>query len=104
MFELYRSGALGMALADTLDGLVEHEQLTGIMAMRVLYQFDKTISETLSTRVKNKATIKSGLDTYRFCDDVWTFMLLDSTIKLDDEIIQIPKLKIVACNSKTIEK
>lgn len=96
---------MGVALTETLDDLVRHQQLTPAMAMRVLYQFDKSISEALSTKVKNKANIKSGLGVYNFCDDVWTFTLKDSTtVKLDDEILQIPKLKIVACNGKSIEK
>lgn len=102
MFEHYRGSALGVALTETLDDLVRHQQLTPVMAMRVLYQFDKSISDTLSTKVKNKANIKSILDVYNFCDDVWTFTLKDSTVKLDDEIIQVPKLKIVAC--KSLEK
>lgn len=104
MFEHYRGGALGIALTETLDDLVKHQQLTPVMAMRVLYQFDKSISDTFSTKVKNKASIKSALGTYNFCDDVWTFMLRDSTVKMDDEILQIPKLKIVACNSKNVER
>ena len=104
-YELYRSGALGMALADTLDGLIDDKKLTDTMAMRVLSQFDETISEALSTRINNKASIKSGLDEYNFCNDVWTFKLLDPTIKIDDEIIisQTPKLKIVACKGNIKE-
>lgn len=103
-YELYRRSAIGMALTDTLDELVKHQQLTPNMAMKVLFQFDKSISEFLSFHIKSKGTLKSNLSNYRFCDDVWTFNLKDSLLKLDDEIIQIPKLKIVACNGRKIDK
>ena len=66
---------------------------------RVLIQFDKSINNALATRVKTKLHFKVGippygcsfnilpsldskyliqaekLNTYRFCDNVWTFML-----------------------------
>lgn len=103
MYELYRRGALGMSLTEALDELVKHQQLTPSMAMRVLYQFDKSVGEMLSS-IKTKIVIKSDLDNYRFCDDVWTFSLKDSSVKLEDEILSIPKLKIVACNGKKLEK
>ena len=65
---------------------------------RVLIQFDKSINNALATRVKTKLHFKvrippflefldilpisnwkslqaEKLNTYRFCDNVWTFML-----------------------------
>ena len=45
--------------------------------------------------------VEGHLDTYRFCDEVWTFMLKDVNFRLDNQN-QIPadKIKIVACVSK----
>jgi transcription initiation factor TFIIA small subunit len=41
------------------------------------------------------------LDTYRFCDEVWTFLIKDVTFKLDtQQTVQADRVKIVSCNSK----
>jgi len=37
------------------------------------------------------------LDTYRFCDDVWTFILKDVKVKLDNsQQIEVEKVRIVS--------
>ncbi len=44
---------------------------------------------------------KGHLDTYRFCDEVWTFLIKDVNFKLDNSNnIQADKVKIVSCNTK----
>lgn len=44
---------------------------------------------------------KGHLDTYRFCDDVWTFQLKDINFKLDNQsTIHADRVKIVSMNSK----
>jgi transcription initiation factor TFIIA small subunit len=41
------------------------------------------------------------LDTYRFCDDVWTFIIKDINFKLENnQPLTSDKIKIVAMNSK----
>lgn len=72
------------------------------MAYKVLLQFDKSINQTLATRVKSRLTFKAGkLNTYRFCDNVWTFMLNDVEFREVQEITKIDKVKIVACDGKS---
>ena len=51
-----------------------------------LLRFQK--SETLS------AGLKGSLNTYRFCDNVWTFVLNDVEFR---EVTELDKVKIVAC-------
>lgn len=41
------------------------------------------------------------MDTYRFCDNVWTFMLSDVEFKESQEMAKVDKLKIVACDGKS---
>lgn len=41
------------------------------------------------------------MDTYRFCDNVWTFMLSDVEFKETQEMTRVEKLKIVACDGKS---
>lgn len=41
------------------------------------------------------------MNTYRFCDNVWTFMLNDVEFREVQEITKIDKVKIVACDGKS---
>lgn len=41
------------------------------------------------------------LNTYRFCDNVWTFVLDDVEFKDVQEITKVDKVKIVACDGKS---
>lgn len=43
---------------------------------------------------------KGHLHTYRFCDEVWTFIIENPNFKFDQETISADKVKIVACNAK----
>jgi transcription initiation factor TFIIA small subunit len=88
--------------------------------MKILANFDRSITEVLAEKVKARLTFKvdwlrgegkdSGnanrtkghLDTYRFCDEVWTFLIKDVTFKMENssQTVQADKVKIVSCNSK----
>lgn len=53
----------------------QYGQITPQLALKVLLQFDKSINQALSNKVKSRITFKaSKLNTYRFCDNVWTLM------------------------------
>jgi transcription initiation factor IIA, gamma subunit, helical domain len=47
-----------MQLTDALDELIQSGHINPILAMKVLEQFDKSISETLANNVKSKASVK----------------------------------------------
>ncbi|KAL1952937.1 hypothetical protein VTO42DRAFT_3921 [Malbranchea cinnamomea] len=100
-YELYRGSSIGLALTDTLDDLINEGRIEPQLAMKVLSNFDRVITEVLAEKVKAKLSFKGHLDTYRFCDEVWTFLIKDVTFKLDNQsTIQADKVKIVSCNSK----
>ncbi|MCJ1357702.1 MAG: Transcription initiation factor IIA small chain (TFIIA 13.5 kDa subunit) [Icmadophila ericetorum] len=115
-YELYRRSSIGLALIDTLDGLVHDGRLEPQLAMKVINSFDRAITEVLAGQVKARLNFKvvqahflcspmkqaaGHLDTYRFCDEVWTFLIKDVNFKLDNQsMIQADKVKIVSCNSK----
>lgn len=113
-YELYRRSTLGLTLTDALDTLISDEKIQPQLAMRILNNFDRIISELLkseSNNAKSKLTFKGDLHTYRFCDDVWTFIIKNVLIKLtdvsssndnnnSDNEINVDKFKIVACNSR----
>lgn len=102
-YEFYRRSTLGTSLADALDTLIVDQKIQPQLALRVLANFDRLAAEHLKRDVKAKMSFKGHLHTYRFCDDVWTFVVKDVVLKLDgNETVEVPKCKIVACNSKKI--
>ncbi|KAK4758354.1 hypothetical protein SAY87_019655 [Trapa incisa] len=101
-FELYRRSTIGMCLTETLDEMVQSGTLSPELAIQVLVQFDKSMTEALETQVKSKVSIKGHLHTYRFCDNVWTFILQNAIFKVDDGQEDVGRVKIVACDSKLL--
>lgn len=80
----------------------QYGQITPQLAFKVLLQFDKCINAALSTRVKARVTFKANkLNTYRFCDNVWTLMLNDVEFREVHEFAKVDKVKIVACDGKS---
>ncbi|KAL6513108.1 hypothetical protein OROGR_020198 [Orobanche gracilis] len=101
-FELYRRSTIGMCLTETLDQMVSSGVLTPELAIQVLIQFDKSMTEALESEVKNKVSIKGHLHTYRFCDNVWTFILQRVQLKSEEGQEMVESVKIVACDSKLL--
>ncbi|RMZ76016.1 hypothetical protein DV738_g5165, partial [Chaetothyriales sp. CBS 135597] len=92
---------IGESLVDTIDDLIHDGRIEPQLALRVLANFDRVVSETLAENVKSRLTFKGHLETYRFCDDVWTFLVKDVKFKSDaDKEFHADKVKIVSCNSK----
>ncbi|XP_050529399.1 transcription initiation factor IIA subunit 2 [Daktulosphaira vitifoliae] len=102
-YQLYRNTTLGNTLQESIDEMIQYGQITPALGMKILLQFDKSVNNSLATRVKSKITFKAGkMDTYRFCDNVWTFMLSDVEFKETQEMTKVEKLKIVACDGKSV--
>lgn len=89
--------------------------------MKVIATFDKSITEVLAEKVRARMGFKvwairplsndprlmekclrqGHLDTYRFCDDVWTFLIKDVNFKLENQTnVTAERIKIVSCNAK----
>ena len=89
-YQLYRNTTLGATLQESLDELMQLQMLSPALALRVLIQFDKSINNALATRVKNKLHFKADkLNTYRFCDNVWTFMLKEVEFRENSELAKV---------------
>lgn len=99
-YQLYRNTTLGHTLQESLDELIQLGQITPQLALKVLLQFDKSINSALSQRVRNRVSFKGRLNTYRFCDNVWTFVLNEVDFKDSQDTIRADKVKIVACDGK----
>lgn len=91
------SRSIGIQLTSSLDTLIQSGHINPLLAIRVLNQFDRSIADTLSSKVKAKATIKGHLRDYNSCDEVWTFNIKGGTMKMDgSETIDVDKLRIVS--------
>uniref|UniRef100_A0A8C7HSD4 Transcription initiation factor IIA subunit 2 n=1 Tax=Oncorhynchus kisutch TaxID=8019 RepID=A0A8C7HSD4_ONCKI len=77
------------------------QQITPQLALQVLLQFDKAINTALANRVRNRVNFKGSLNTYRFCDNVWTFVLNDVEFREVTDLVKVDKVKIVACDGKS---
>ncbi|KAG5439277.1 hypothetical protein PCANB_001576 [Pneumocystis canis] len=99
-YELYRRSSIGISLTDALDDLIREEQIPPQLAMKILLNFDKSITDNLTEKVKSRMTFRGHLDTYRFCDEVWTFIVKNPSFRLENDTMVADKIKIVACNSK----
>ena len=100
-YQLYRNTTLGHTLQESLDELMNLQLLSPTLALQVLLQFDKSINTALSNRVRVKLNFKADkLNTYRFCDNVWTFMLNNVEFREFSEIAKVERVKIVACDAK----
>lgn len=126
----HMNSSIGLALIDSLDELVHSGRIEPQLAMKVIATFDKSITEVLADKVKTRLNFKvrasceyckaekekkkllsffahallcckGHLDTYRFCDEVWTFLIKDVSFKLDNQnTVQADRIKIVSCNAK----
>lgn len=93
--------SIGIALTDALDDLIGDNQIEPQLAMKILQNFDKAFADLISDKVKSRLSFKGHLDTYRFCDDVWTFLIKDVNFKLDNQsTLHADKVKIVSCTNK----
>ncbi|XP_074267761.1 transcription initiation factor IIA subunit 2-like [Silene latifolia] len=101
-FELYRKSTIGNCLTATLDEMVSDGTLTPELAIQVLVQFDKSMTQALDCHVKTKISLKGHLHTYRYCDNVWTFILHDALFKSETSQENVSQVKIVACDSKLL--
>ncbi|KAF7260405.1 hypothetical protein EG68_02016 [Paragonimus skrjabini miyazakii] len=102
--QMYRRTTLGNTLQEALDEMVQHKLLQEKTALKVIQKFDQCISVALAKRVKNRLSLRGHLNTYRFCDNVWTFVMNDVEIKDSSSIMTVDKIKIVACEGKSAKQ
>ena len=56
--QAYRMTTLGLTLQETLDEMIQTNNLKNELAQRVLIEFDNSINRALSTKMKNKISFK----------------------------------------------
>ncbi|KAI8612928.1 transcription initiation factor IIA, gamma subunit, helical domain-containing protein [Chytriomyces sp. MP71] len=98
-YMFYRQSTIGTALTDALDDMIQEGSIDPQVAMHMLSQFDASVAEALRLQVRAKTTVKGKLHIYRFCDDVWTFVIEGATFKFENSetVRSENKVKLVAC-------
>ncbi|KAK9936702.1 hypothetical protein M0R45_013530 [Rubus argutus] len=81
--------------------MVENEILTAELAFRVLFQFDKTMTEAFKTQARNNVSIGGHLHTYQFYNYLWKFILHNAVVRYQNNggatvKENVDRLKIVA--------
>jgi len=100
-YQLYRNTTLGNTLQESLDELIQFQQISPSLALRVLLQFDRSINDALANKLRARVSFKANkLNTYRFCDNVWTFNMSGVEFKETHDFAQVDQLKIVACDGR----
>lgn len=101
-YQIYRSSTLGEALEHILGEYQTDGTLPSSLVNRMMNIFDQSFARAMKTRVKSKYAFQSQkLRTYRFCDNVWTFILQD--VHFRDQIykttLDVADVRVVACDS-----
>merc|ERR1712110_799717 len=65
-YQVYRNTTLGTTLQDSLDELMQQQQISQSLKNKVLEGYDRAINNALATRVRNRINFKGQLNTYRF--------------------------------------
>ncbi|CAL2036238.1 hypothetical protein CAEBREN_09207 [Caenorhabditis brenneri] len=102
-YALYRGTTLGQALEQTLSDMDDEGLLPKSLVNKILFQFDKSMNKQISRLPKEKVQFcATQLVTYRYCDNVWTFILNNVTLRDSQRSFDEPvdKLKIVACDGR----
>ncbi|XP_032188688.1 transcription initiation factor IIA subunit 2-like [Mustela erminea] len=98
--QLYRNTSLGNSLQGSLIVSTDHQPPHHQVALQVLPHFDKAINSVLVQRVRNRVSFRSSLNTNRFCDNEWNFVLNDVEFRKVTELTKVDKVKIVATDDK----
>jgi len=99
VFSHYRDSALGLSLRESLQELVENGEMDPQTAVKVLAQFDRSVTELLVAKSKHSAVISGKLHTYRNLDTQWLFTVKDARVQVAEDVLRLDMLKIVACDS-----
>ncbi|EDX00851.1 transcription initiation factor IIA subunit 2-2 [Drosophila yakuba] len=101
-YQHYRATTLGTTLQETLEEMIQSGEITQELANAVLQKYDKSVTNALSKKVTTKINFTAGrLQTYRFCDNVWTLILKDVEFRKGQEVLQVDAVKVVACLGKS---
>lgn len=100
-YAMYRRSSLGTSLQWTLQEMVDSDSISKDLMETTLLQFDKSMCTKLADlKLRSNAKVNGQLKTYRNVDNVWNFILKETTFKIGDESVTTSEVKIVACDGR----
>ncbi|KAM0676453.1 Transcription initiation factor IIA subunit 2 [Gurleya vavrai] len=99
MYEFYRQSFIGKALQELIEEKLNSHELNIQLAKNILEKFDSSIPKVFDRTVQTTLNFKGTVNTYNHLDGVWRFSTSDFSMTVNNEYIQTPFIKIVACDS-----
>ena len=97
---LYKKTILWTKLSEAMQEMKEQNKISPSLEKIIIEKLDQIICQELATCTKSKNTISGRVSSFRNCDDIWIFYCNDVNLRIDKEVISIPKLKIIALDEK----
>ncbi|KAM0687208.1 hypothetical protein COBT_001555 [Conglomerata obtusa] len=99
MYEFYRQSFIGKALQEAIEEKLSTHELTIAQAKTILEKFDAAIPLVFERTVQTTINFKGTVKNYNHLDGVWRFSTTDFSMNVNNELVQTPFVKIVACDS-----
>ncbi|KAM0679189.1 RNA polymerase II transcriptional preinitiation complex assembly [Binucleata daphniae] len=99
MYEFYRQSFIGKALQEVIEEMLGTHELNINQAKIILEKFDAAIPNVFDRSVQSTINFKGTVCNYNHLDGVWRFSTTDFSMNINNELIQSPFVKIVACDS-----
>jgi transcription initiation factor TFIIA small subunit len=99
MFQFYRESNIGKAFQDTIEEKINSQLITPQQGNDLLEKFDNAVYAVFNRSVHSKMSFKASIITYKHFADVWTFVVKNFVMTINDELVRADKVKIVACDA-----
>ncbi|KAI5192132.1 transcription initiation factor TFIIA small subunit [Nematocida minor] len=99
MFQLYRESNIGKAFQDTIEEKINSQIITPQQGNALLEKFDTAVEQVFNRSVHNKMSFKASIISYKNFADVWTFVVKNFVMTINDELVRADRVKIVACDA-----
>lgn len=99
MFQFYRESNIGKAFQDTIEEKINSQIITPQQGNALLEKFDSAVYIVFNRSVHNKMSFKASIISYKNFADVWTFVVKNFVMTINDELVRADRVKIVACDA-----
>lgn len=99
MFQLYRESNIGKAFQDTIEEKINSQIITPQQGNSLLEEFDTAVEKVFNRSVHTKMSFKASIISYKNFADVWTFVVKNFVMTMNDELVRADRVKIVACDA-----
>lgn len=99
MFQLYRESNIGKAFQDAIEEKINSQIITPQQGNALLEKFDNAVEQVFNRSLHTKMSFKASIISYKNFADVWTFVVKNFVMTIDDKLVRADRVKIVACDA-----